>query len=946
MLKPIFEFNYWGLPIYLVMALIGLLFAFISLTNKQAKFNCTPLIKKRVRRSFWIGLIVALACANIANWFLFPETLQYPLAQKISLGGFSFYYGMLAFFGASAVLLLAHRLDFKFWLNQIVPSLLLFHAFGRVGCSLSGCCHGAEINLFGLTFDFPARELEALALFVLYFIFEKKIKERRLFWYLVCYSTLRFGLEFGRADDRGQMFVPWLSPAQVTSIIIWIALGIYLLVGFILKKTYKPKNENTAILEQTTAELSEPAPVPVTDEVPLQTPRKKIKWPVRLVKITALLLVVLIWWNPLNAYWCDSIKQSVAGFFDDFGKEKSAVSYDSQGNAIMDMNAGSCTAQVSFAPGEKRTVSVNQAADKKQTYSLNFSQPIGLTMQTIDGENVFFGVIDNISFMLPSTGADEQFILLLEALDEPEVEEEPPSATVDDVSFTSHGSPMIQTLSYTSKNVTVMPLASKNEVSETITGTVKSQPELQKSSAPGYIKSLLTKIETAYRTENAHTFIDMVAAGKDDNEFAANILILKGLLEVGKAANSCANSLGSASYDSLDKACIANAIFGNEKYISVDTKMKDTALSVSYQSHKNNDDGTIDISANAVLRDASDKEIERKLITLMVVKQSTIGDIPILGAIAEGYYIRDIDSEPLGIDFSSLYNRYKPEVIQNPKSEIVLGSSKYFEDLNKRVGNPVFHKDRKYIYQMMADVHSGDFIWDYRHEEYNEKWIIDFCLKFNERVISNYWMDEYLHYFRNDLNRLVYIPQTLDVLITQADRWVLINDIGTNCHVFGDEGKYNFKFVSKFNPKDTGIFEVVYAISEEYLKDKKPEEAGWASWTKCTEGFQPENMGSYNYAPFDVDFTELEVEDFITLAGWLRAQLELSRYVGFTEVNLRFLSDNHSHYDVYPWEKYGNIPKHKETSFGKPDPYSVYRRYNLRNLFNPKRKAFENDFNK
>ncbi|MCL1852081.1 MAG: prolipoprotein diacylglyceryl transferase [Peptococcaceae bacterium] len=230
----------------MLMVLAGLLLAFISLANKQERLNCTPLIKKRVRRSFCVGLVAAIACANIVNWFLFPGLIQYPLAQRISLGGFSFYYGMLGFFGVSALLLLAHRLDFKFWINQIIPSVLLFHFFGRIGCSLSGCCYGVGINLFGLTFDFPARELEALALFVLYFVFEKKIKERRLFWYLLCYSVLRFGLEFGRADDRGQLIISWLSPAQVTSVIIWVVLGVSLLVEGLLKKTRKTKNTKNA----------------------------------------------------------------------------------------------------------------------------------------------------------------------------------------------------------------------------------------------------------------------------------------------------------------------------------------------------------------------------------------------------------------------------------------------------------------------------------------------------------------------------------------------------------------------------------------------------------------------------------------------------------------------------------------------------------------------------
>lgn len=228
MLKPLIQFDYWGLPIYLIMAIIGFVFAFILLSDKLTGINCTPAMKKSVQRSFLLGFAAALLCAHFANWFLFPEILQYPLNQRIETGGFSFYYGMIGFFVVSALLLRLHKVNCVFWINEIVPSVVLFHAFGRVGCSLSGCCYGMEMVLFGVAFDFPAREIEALALFIMFLIFEKKVTERRFLWYLTCYSVLRFCLEFGRGDDRGVLLFSTLSPAQVTSIAIWIILAAYL----------------------------------------------------------------------------------------------------------------------------------------------------------------------------------------------------------------------------------------------------------------------------------------------------------------------------------------------------------------------------------------------------------------------------------------------------------------------------------------------------------------------------------------------------------------------------------------------------------------------------------------------------------------------------------------------------------------------------------------------
>jgi len=227
MLKPLINFDYWGFPIYMIMGIAGIMAAILYITDVQDGMRCTAAIKTKINRSFAIAFAAGMLCSNIANWFLFPEILNYSLGQRLTDGGFSFYYGLCGFFVVAAILLKTSNVDHKFWINQFIPSVLIFHAFGRVGCSLSGCCYGKEISLLGIHFAFPARETEAIALFIMFFIFRKKIKEHRLFWYLVYYSLLRFLLEFGRADDRGIMLVDWLSPAQITSILIWVGLVFY-----------------------------------------------------------------------------------------------------------------------------------------------------------------------------------------------------------------------------------------------------------------------------------------------------------------------------------------------------------------------------------------------------------------------------------------------------------------------------------------------------------------------------------------------------------------------------------------------------------------------------------------------------------------------------------------------------------------------------------------------
>ena len=234
MLKPIFEFDYWGLPIYNIMAAVGALFALMTLLKKEKNLHLSAELEEKINRSFLIAGLLSLFFANVANWFLFPEILNYPLMQRVTLGGLSFYYGMFGFFAVSTLLLKLQKMDYKFWINEVIPSVLIFHAFGRIGCSLAGCCYGVQIepiNIFGLTIDrFPAREIESICLFIMFFVFQHVIKKNRFFWYLLSYSTIRFLLEYGRGDDRGRLIASILSPAQVTSIFVWIALlgwGIY-----------------------------------------------------------------------------------------------------------------------------------------------------------------------------------------------------------------------------------------------------------------------------------------------------------------------------------------------------------------------------------------------------------------------------------------------------------------------------------------------------------------------------------------------------------------------------------------------------------------------------------------------------------------------------------------------------------------------------------------------
>jgi phosphatidylglycerol:prolipoprotein diacylglycerol transferase len=222
-LKPSLNFDFWGLPIYNVMGAAGLFFAIGVFLPKEKGLTAEG--AERLHYSFIIALVMAMVSARCANWLLFPEVGQYPFLRRLAGAGFTFYPGLFAFLLVSAIMLRCMRLPVSHWLNAATPSILIFHAFGRIGCSLAGCCYGKILSppfhlfFWDLTM-FPARELEAVSLFLLFFLFEFRIKRGRLPLYLLFYAVLRFFLEFGRGDERGFLFTDLLSPSQIMSLAV------------------------------------------------------------------------------------------------------------------------------------------------------------------------------------------------------------------------------------------------------------------------------------------------------------------------------------------------------------------------------------------------------------------------------------------------------------------------------------------------------------------------------------------------------------------------------------------------------------------------------------------------------------------------------------------------------------------------------------------------------
>lgn len=119
------------------------------------------------------------------------------------------------------------------------------HAFGRIGCFLSGCCYGIttgtslDVNFPDIGPHLPTQLIEMAFLFILgalllVFAFKHYTNYTAVI-YLFAYSIFRFVLEFFRGDERGQLV--GLSPSQYWCIVLFI--GACLLIYLYQKKVFK-----------------------------------------------------------------------------------------------------------------------------------------------------------------------------------------------------------------------------------------------------------------------------------------------------------------------------------------------------------------------------------------------------------------------------------------------------------------------------------------------------------------------------------------------------------------------------------------------------------------------------------------------------------------------------------------------------------------------------------
>lgn len=151
------------------------------------------------------------------------------------------------------------RYKLTYYLNFVMVGVVIAHAFGRIGCFLGGCCYGAETSSWlGISYPvgylhgetlyanvYPTQLFESGFLFILFIFLFFVVKKNHLRYYLICYGSFRFVLEFFRGDSRGATIGGLISPSQLLSILMVVA-GILLFIFedkliYLVKKKYNPE---------------------------------------------------------------------------------------------------------------------------------------------------------------------------------------------------------------------------------------------------------------------------------------------------------------------------------------------------------------------------------------------------------------------------------------------------------------------------------------------------------------------------------------------------------------------------------------------------------------------------------------------------------------------------------------------------------------------------------
>jgi phosphatidylglycerol:prolipoprotein diacylglycerol transferase len=193
--------------------------------------------EKFLDMGFWVVLSAIVGARTFHVLVYWREYAEAPTEiLKLWNGGLVFYGGFIAAVTACTVYLRKHRMSFLPVADASAIGIPLGLAFGRIGCTLAGCCFGKATTLpWAVTFSDPAslaplhvplhptQIYESIAGFAIFgFLYATRDRFRtpgmRFWTMLILYGAARSFLEIFRDDPRG--FVGPFSESQVVSSIL------------------------------------------------------------------------------------------------------------------------------------------------------------------------------------------------------------------------------------------------------------------------------------------------------------------------------------------------------------------------------------------------------------------------------------------------------------------------------------------------------------------------------------------------------------------------------------------------------------------------------------------------------------------------------------------------------------------------------------------------------
>ncbi|MBR4079387.1 MAG: prolipoprotein diacylglyceryl transferase [Christensenellaceae bacterium] len=251
-MHPIFHILGTEISAYAALALIGLIAGLCigEYTRRHIGLSRGGLLSFTL--FCMIGAVVgAKLLFMIVEW----ERTVSDLKGVLFGGGFVFYGGLLMSFFTAWLWCRKTHTPMLPMLDIFFPGVTLFHAFGRVGCFLAGCCYGCETtSALGVCFPeggyapaeiplMPVQLFEAAFLLILTVVLVIILKRSRISGttfsiYLIAYAFWRFVIEFFRSDPRGSLF--GLSTSQLISILL-------LIFGTMLYRRIRSEKEKNCI---------------------------------------------------------------------------------------------------------------------------------------------------------------------------------------------------------------------------------------------------------------------------------------------------------------------------------------------------------------------------------------------------------------------------------------------------------------------------------------------------------------------------------------------------------------------------------------------------------------------------------------------------------------------------------------------------------------------------